>query len=227
MSTATSAALSWEVSLPGKRVSIGSRKPTGTLVLHPGTVEEERLSIPAPVARILSSKQESGEVAPSSRAELLYLLHELSERCARSRIERLIDRREYSKDEVAQKLRLDGYPSKTIEACVNHASEIGLISNDRYADSFIRSKVSAGWGIARIEYELGRRGIDLTSVPGWPYDYLDPDDELARATELAQRRRIDGPRAYERLVRYLTGRGFSLGVASAAARARIESEENC
>jgi regulatory protein len=78
----------------------------------------------------------------------------------------------------------------------------------------------------RIERELEVRGIDVRDVPGWPYEYLDPEDELSRAKELAQTRRVSGPRAYEKLVRYLCTRGFTTSVASRAARQVLEERDS-
>jgi len=218
--------LAWEVDLPGKRQSLSwGSKPKGAVVIHPETEDEERLSVPAAVARVLQSKKKAGEIHPSSAAELLHVVGDTSRSCARARIERMIDRREYASDEVRRKLREDGYATSTIEACVGRAVEAGLVSDQRFADSFIRTKVYAGWGMARIARELSQRGIDVAQVQGWPYEYLDPDDEAERAYQLAVTRHVGGPRAYEKLVRYLMGRGFSTGVAHRAARRIVDEQD--
>ena len=225
--SANAQALAWEVRLPGKRSSLSwGSKPKGTLVINPDSGDEERMPIPVAVARLLTSKKKADEIHPGSRAELLYMVGEVARSCARARIERLIDRREYASDEVRRKLREDGYAAKTIDACVTRAQEAGLISDHRYADSFIRSKVYAGWGMARIARELSQRGIDVSQVEGWPYEYLDPDDEPARAYELACRRSVSGPHAYEKLVRYLMGRGFTSSAAHRAARRVIDERSD-
>jgi regulatory protein len=166
---------------------------------------------------MLSARKKADEIHPGSRAELLYVTKELSLSSARSRIERLIDRREYASSEIRRKLREDGYHSDVIDQCVKRACEAGLVSDQRFADSFIRSKVYSGWGMARIARELSRRGIEADTLPGWPYEYLDPEDELSRAEDLARTRRVYGPRAYEKLVRHLCGKGFSMSVATKAA----------
>lgn len=222
-----SAALVWEVQLPdkGSRVRAWGAKPRATLLMSLGSAHEEHLALPVQVGRILAAKQRSGEVHPVSRAELLYVVGELSRSCARSRIERLIDRREYSSEEIRAKLKQDGYASATIDACLSRAMEAGLVSDARFADAFIRSKLSCGWGMMRIERELARRGIDATGVAGWPDKFLDPQDELSRAVELASTRRVSGPRAYERLVRHLCSKGYATGVAMRAARLVLAERE--
>ena len=223
----STAALSWDVCLPERRrAALGTQKPRGTLIIYAGSDNEEQLKIPLSVARILRSKRRSGEINPGSRAELLFMVGELSRTCAQLRIERLINRREYARSEVVEKLRQDGYNPQIIEDCVARACEIGLVSDARYADSFIRSKVYAGWGMARIERELSRKGIDVAQVRGWPYDYLDPEDELTRAVDIASTRRVSGATAYQKLVRFLCGRGFSTSVASRAARQVLDTRND-
>ena len=217
--------LAWEVSLPGKRSSSSfGPKPRADVTIGSGD-SIEHVAVPVAVGRILLSKKKAGEIHPQSRAELLYLVGETSRICARARIERMIDRREYSSDEVSKKLRMDGYSSKVIDECVERACEVGLISDRRYADSFIRSKVYAGWGMQRIARELRQRGVSVEDVPGWPYEYLDPEDEITRALDVARTRRVSGQRAYEKLVRYLCNRGFATGVASRAARQVLDEHD--
>lgn len=222
------AALAWEVALPKKgRVSSWGVKPRATLLLWPDSPDEERMSIPTQVGRLLASKQRSGEVSPASRAELLYILGELSRSCARTRIERLIDRREYSSEEIRAKLKQDGYAQGTIDACVERAMEAGLVSDERFASAFIRSKLANGWGTLRISRELSHKGISLDDVAGWPEEFIDSDDEFSRAIVLARSKRVSGARAYERLVRYLCSKGYATGVAVRAAKQVMsEREEN-
>ena len=215
----------WEVSLPGGRAASSFDAPqTGVLIIHDGS-GEERISLPKQVAKLLSSKEKSGEISPASRKELLYIVWELLRTCARTRIERLIDRREYSSKEVEGKLVADGYPQGVIEECLERACEIGLVSDSRYADSFIRSKVYAGWGMGRISRELSQRGIEVSSVRGWPYDYLDPEDEVTRAVKLARTKHVSTARPYEKLVRYLCTKGYTTGVATRAARRVLAERE--
>ena len=220
-------ALVWEVVLPDKRAgAIGGPKPKGALVISPNAPDEEKIYIPVQVARIISSKERSGEISPGSRAELLYMLDELSRLCASTKIEKLINRREYSEQEVREKLRQDGYSQKTIQYCVERACEVGLISDRRYADAYIRSKLYAGWGMQRIERELKQRNIDVNDLVGWPYDYFDPDDELERATSIARNRHVSGANPYQKLVRHLCSKGFSLDVACKAAKKALADEQD-
>ena len=220
--------LAWNVEVPGKEQTYTSwdRRPRGTLTIgNKSDGGEERITLPKQVARLLRSKKESGEVSPASRAELLYMVRQLEHSCARARIQRLIDRREYSTSEVRTKLQQDGYGKQTIDECLSRACEVGLISDRRFADNLIRSKIGAGWGTMRIGQELKRRGVDINDVPGWPYEYLDPEDEVERAVEVARRKRVSGARAYEKLVRHLCSRGYTTGVAARAARRLMDEDD--
>ncbi|MBQ6394824.1 MAG: regulatory protein RecX, partial [Atopobiaceae bacterium] len=109
-------------------------------------------------------------------------------------------------------------------AIINRAESAHLIDDARFADIFIRSKVLSGWGSARIVRELKLKGIEASSVPGWPYEYLS-EDEYDRALEIARTRRDSLRRSYEKLARYLSSRGFSASVCSRVA-SRVVSETN-
>lgn len=212
--------MDWQVELPGKdapRSSWGAR-PKGLLRIESEAHGSETISLPLAVARTLDRKRRTGEVDPGSRAELLYLVGQLSSAKAMDRLAKLVDRRDYSAKEATDKLRQDGYPAKIVEATVGRAIDAHLIDDRRFAEVFIRTKVYAGWGMRRIERELSRRGIEVEELPGWPYDYLDPEDERGRALEVAQRHHVSGGNQLQKMVRFLVGRGFSTGVAYDAAR---------
>ena len=223
MSQALHDDFSWEVILPKKHeTSWGGWRPRGTVVVESQEGGSERLAVPKAVARVLAAKRSSGELLVTCRNDLLNVIDATERSCARLRIERLIDRREYATSEVLQKLRDDGYSDEVSAQCVGYATEIGLISNKRYADMFVRSKLSAGWGMARIERELKKRSIDPILLDGWPYEYLDPEDEQARATEVALRHRVHSPHAREKMIRYLCGKGFALSVATRVSREVVD-----
>ena len=226
MGNVNNGAFAWDVTPPSGRTASSFNTPQrGLLVIHAPEGGEERINLPKSVTRILLSKKKSGEITPSSRAELLYMVKELTRVCARARIERLINKREYSTSELKKKLGMDGYPQSVIDECLQYATQIGLVSDAHYADSFIRSKVNVGWGIGRIERELKLRGIEANEVRGWPYDYLDPEEEVERAVMLAKGRSIPQTKPYERLVRFLCTKGYSTGVAVRAAK-RVIQEHN-
>lgn len=212
--------MDWQVELPKKdeqRSSWGAR-PKGLLRIESESHGSEAIRLPLAVARSLKRKQGSGEMDPASRAELLYQVGQISAARAMDRVAKLVERRDYSSKEAADKLRQDGYPQSVVESTVERAVGAHLIDDRRFAEVFVRTKVSAGWGMRRIERELSRRGIEAQELPGWPYEYLDPDDERDRALEVALRHRVSGKNQLQKMVRFLVGKGFSTGVAYDVAR---------
>lgn len=212
--------LTWRVELP-ERSSYGlssARRPKAVLHLTSEARGDEAIPIPVAVGRGLRRKARDGELSPSSRAELLFDLDSLSRRVAATRVAAMVNRRDYSAGELGDRLREEGYRDAVVEASVAHAVEVGLVDDRRFADAYVRSKVSAGWGMRRIERELARRGVDTSLLPGWPHDYLDPEEEGQRARRAAESHHVSGANQLQKMVRFLVGRGFSTSVAYDAAR---------
>ncbi|MBQ9004777.1 MAG: regulatory protein RecX [Atopobiaceae bacterium] len=135
------------------------------------------------------------------------------------RIERLVNKRDYAVSEIEEKLRQDGYGTSAREQAIARALDANILNDQRYASVFIRTKISSGWGAMRIERELRRRGIELKSVDGWPEEFFDDDqDEESRAYDLARTRRIAAKNGFEKLVRFLCSKGYSLSTSMRVAR---------
>lgn len=217
---------SWDVELPERgSASLGGRRPLATLAICSESHGQERIPIPKAVGRRLVSLLESDGDQPSGRSELLYRVRVISLELARSKAEELLNRRDYSSSELAAKLREAGYHPSVADEVVARFVEVGLLDDRRFAELFARSKAAAGWGRIKIERELTRRGVDATQLEGWPSGYLE-EDESETAFALASRRRLSGKNDFQKLVRFLCGRGFPMGVAmDAAKRVLAEAEE--
>lgn len=216
----------WDVELPERgSASLGGRRPLATLVVTSSTHGQERISVPKAVGRRLASLADSDGEQPESRAELLYRVRSISLELARSKAEDLLNRRDYSSSELAAKLREAGYHPSVADEVAARFVEVGLLDDKRFAELFARSKAAAGWGRIKIERELARRGVDATQLEGWPFDFLE-EDESETAFALASRRRLSGKNDFQKLVRFLCGRGFPMSVAmDAAKRVLAEAEE--
>lgn len=217
---------SWDVELPERgSASLGGRRPLATLAICSESHGQERIPIPKAVGRRLVSLLDSDGDQPSGRSELLYRVRVISLELARFKAEELLNRRDYSSSELAAKLREAGYRPSVADEVVARFVEVGLLDDRRFAELFARSKAAAGWGRIKIERELARRGVDATQLEGWPSGYLE-EDESETAFALASRRRLSGKNDFQKLVRFLCGRGFPMGVAmDAAKRVLAEAEE--
>lgn len=217
---------SWDVELPERgSASLGGRRPLATLAICSESHGQERIPIPKAVGRRLVSLLESDGDQPSGRSELLYRVRVISLELARSKAEELLNRRDYSSSELVAKLREAGYHPSVADEVVARFVEVGLLDDRRFAELFARSKAAAGWGRIKIERELARRGVDATQLEGWPSGYLE-EDESETAFALASRRHLSGKNDFQKLVRFLCGRGFPMGVAmDAAKRVLAEAEE--
>jgi regulatory protein len=87
----------------------------------------------------------------------------------------LLARREYGCRELEQRLQRADFPAALIgETCAALQAE-GLLSDERFVESFISARRSRGQGPVRIRAELNERGIDEALIsaaldprdPGW------------------------------------------------------------
>ncbi|UYO75348.1 recombination regulator RecX [Halomonas qinghailakensis] len=125
----------------------------------------------------------------------------------------LLARREHSRAELTRKLQQRSFQADAIAACLDALQEQSLQSDERFAESFIRSRILRGQGLIRIKGELRQRGVDKeTSVTA--LETVEEQEavdwfELARDT-LARRFTTPGdtPKDRAKRERFLATRGF-------------------
>jgi regulatory protein len=76
----------------------------------------------------------------------------------------LLARREYSRAELACKLQQKSFQPDEITVCLDTLAEQNLQSDERFAESFIRSRIFRGQGVIRIKGELRQRGVDQETL---------------------------------------------------------------
>ena len=142
---------------------------------------------------------------------------------------RLLARRDYSRAELAQRLRGRGLPTADIEATLDDFERLGYLSDARYAQALVAQR-AGHLGQRAIARDLRERGIAADDAK----EALSPlaeRDELADATALWQRRFGHPPadeREKARQVRFLVSRGFSAATAFRvlrAAGAHVDDQE--
>lgn len=211
----------WCVELPDRSERLGSSRPKAIVRLS-DSEGEERWVVPAAVGKAMSLFYKDCGGRIGSRAELAYEVKRASLTAGKKRIESLLNRRDYSTKELLNKLRDDGFSSAVSAQLVDDAVASNLVNDARFAEVYVRSKCYAGWGKLRIERELSRKGIDARELPGWPESYFEDEDEKARAIELASRRRLTGKNDFQKIVRFLCGKGYPMNVSMDAARQVLE-----
>jgi regulatory protein len=77
---------------------------------------------------------------------------------------RLLARREHSWRELSQKLTRRGWPADLIEQVLADLAEQGLQSDQRYAESYARSRAAKAYGPVRIRAEMAERGLDRGQI---------------------------------------------------------------
>ena len=133
----------------------------------------------------------------------------MGEPSLRERALRHLARRDHSRAELARKLAPHGEPAE-IDAVIERMRELGLQSDTRYAEAFVRGKAGR-FGASRLRSELARRGIDR--------DLIDEaiagecvESEADRARAVLRGRFTEPPadaREWARQARFLQTRGFA------------------
>jgi len=73
-------------------------------------------------------------------------------------------RREYGRDELVMKLTNAGFLRERVEVEVDRLAAEGLQNDERYAESFVQSRIGQGKGPVRIRLELKERGLGPAAI---------------------------------------------------------------
>lgn len=125
---------------------------------------------------------------------------------------RLLARREHSRYELRQKLLQRKFPLELIENLINNLEERGWQSNDRFAQSYLSSQISRGYGPLKIQDNFRKRGLDKDFIA--QVAALDPQiwqDSLARLWQRKYQAALEQgkPIPREQQQRFLQSRGFT------------------
>jgi regulatory protein len=124
---------------------------------------------------------------------------------------RLLARREHSAKELRQKLMTRGHPPELIDAALAELAQERLLSEERFAEEFIRARRERGFGPLKIRAELRERGIDDSLADA----YLRSPEQDWQARALAQYHKRFGEQPPRDMAergkryRFLSSRGFT------------------
>lgn len=119
-------------------------------------------------------------------------------------------RREYGQKELVKKLADKGYLRRLVEQAVQTLTDEQLQSDDRFAASFVQSRINQGKGPVRIRLDLSQRGISDAVIEMAILESATDWHGLAREVRL----RKFGPaepadfKAKAKQMRFLQYRGF-------------------
>lgn len=123
----------------------------------------------------------------------------------------LLARREHGVQELARKLQQRGAGQELVTVELEKLQNEGLLSEQRYLESYIRSRGLSGRGPLRIREELSQRGLSRQDIDN-ALDEADIDWQV-QLQELWQRKFGEKPvdqKAYARQVRFLLYRGYPM-----------------
>lgn len=72
----------------------------------------------------------------------------------------LLSRREHSIQELTQKLSRKDFIRDEISVVIDYLIANNYLSNERFTESVIRSRVNKGYGLQYIRHELAHKGVD-------------------------------------------------------------------
>ena len=136
-----------------------------------------------------------------------------------------LSRREHATYELSQKLLQKYYDPEEVDAVLQRLSAQGLLSDERFTDTFINQRISRGSGPLKIRAELRQKGISDAMIG----TFLNERDMLWHKSALAVRTRKYGSelpidlKEIARQSRFLQSRGFS----SEQTRYAISNSESC
>src|SRR5690606_4154037 len=77
---------------------------------------------------------------------------------------RLLSRREHSTEGLRRKLAAKGHPESSIETVLDKLGKKNLLSDERFAASYVHHHARRGQGPVRIRAELRQQGIDDSQI---------------------------------------------------------------
>jgi regulatory protein len=131
---------------------------------------------------------------------------------------RMLASREHSVLEMTRKLQQRDYPAEVVAVVITNLLKARVLSDERYAEVYVRMRSAKGYGASRIRNELRERGVDDATVEqGFAENAI---DWFALAAEVRARKFGDDLPADFALkakqMRFLQYRGFTQAQLSAA-----------
>ncbi len=121
-------------------------------------------------------------------------------------------RREHARCELARKLSGRGFEHTAVEKLLDQLESEELLSDNRFAASYVSSRKQRGFGPLRIKLELRQRGVDEGLIRAHTDNSESEWLDLARQQcnkRFGQKKKVRDAQEFARRARFLQGRGFS------------------
>lgn len=135
---------------------------------------------------------------------------EMTEKCLR-----LLARREYSQAELRQKLA--AFPAAAVQKVLADLAAKNLQSDERFAQSYVRSHVARGQGRIKIQHALSGKGIAATLIADALAE-TDWEELAARVYHKKYPLPAENMQEAAKRQRFMAQRGFTFAEIQAATR---------
>jgi len=131
---------------------------------------------------------------------------------AKSVAVKLLSRREHSALEIRDKLLKRDFEEEEIAQAISELKQGGWLSDERYAEAYIRMRQQKGFGPIRIAMELNERGVDESIVEAFIDDSEESWQQILERQYLKKykNRPVEDYNDKAKRIRFLQYRGFPL-----------------
>ena len=137
---------------------------------------------------------------------------------------RILNHRFNSEGELRRKLAMKEFAPDVVGATIERLRGEKWLDDERFAASYVRTRVRKGFGRLRIKRELAAAGVERETIARALDESVPDHDERAAALVSARkrlavlRRRDDDAMIREKLVAYLVRQGYDSSLAVDVAR---------
>ena len=131
----------------------------------------------------------------------------------------LLAMRPRTQQEIADALRKNAYPARTIARVMARLDDAGYINDTNFAEQWAASRTGKGMGARRIRMELRRKGVDGDAIDE-ALSSIDEDEMLSGALKAARKaasgKDISDPKDRQKVLAALARRGYGYSEAKQA-----------
>ena len=141
-----------------------------------------------------------------------------NDEAAYQKILRLLNYRDRTSHELAERLQKDGFSSRATCGALDRAMRLGLVDDARYCRNYIDQSVRAGKGRRVVENDLKRKGVSQADILFYlSVSVFEKENEEERAYQFLLKHPPRGKNIRESAFRKLVSKGYSINAASKSA----------